>query len=140
MSQTAEPMPFATRLQSMAKQGLLPQYFVDVEAPICARCAYGKATKSPWRTKGQQRQATKLVLVRTCGDCVSVDQLESPTPGFVGQIKGWLTTKRYHTATVFVDHFSGLTFVYMQFSTIAKETVNLKKAFEALAATHGMII
>ena len=43
-------------------------------------------------------------------------------------------------AAVFVDHFSGLTFVYMQFSTEAKETVNAKKAFEAFAATHGIVI
>jgi hypothetical protein len=69
-----------------------------------------------------------------------VDQLESPTPGFVGQIKGWLTTKRYRAATVFVDHFSGLTFIYCQFSTNAEETVNAKKAFEAYAALQGVSI
>jgi hypothetical protein len=79
-------MPFS-RLQSMAKQGLLPRYFADVEAPMCASCAYGKATQHPWRTKGAQGQTTKLVPIRRSGDCVSVDQMESPTPGFVGQIK-----------------------------------------------------
>jgi hypothetical protein len=69
-----------------------------------------------------------------------VDQLESPTPGFVGQIKGWLTTKRYCMGTVFVDHHSRLTFVYMQFSTTAEETVNAKKAFEAFVAQFGLTI
>jgi hypothetical protein len=54
---------------------------------------------------------------------------------------GWLTTKRYQAATVFfVDHHSRLTFVYMQFSTAAEETVNAKKAFEAFAAKFGVTI
>jgi hypothetical protein len=69
-----------------------------------------------------------------------VDKLESPTPGFASQIKGWLTTKRYQAATVFVNHFSGLTFVYLQFSTNAEETVNAKKAAEAYAALQGVTI
>ena len=51
-----------------------------------------------------------------------------------------MTAKRYRAATVFVDHFSGLTFVYMQFSTGAEETVNAKRAFEAFAATHGILV
>jgi hypothetical protein len=55
--------------------------------------------------------------------------MESPTPGFVGQIKGRLTTKRYQAATVFVDHYSQLTFAYMQFSTGAEETINAKLPF-----------
>jgi hypothetical protein len=90
-------MSFA-RIQSMAKQGLLPQFYADIEPPFCASCVYGKATRRPWRTKGEQGRTTKLVPICRSGDCVSVDQLESPTPGFVGQIKGWLTTKRYRAA------------------------------------------
>ena len=130
-------MPFA-RIRAMAQQGLLPKYLADVEPPMCASCAYGKMTRRPWRTKGQQ--TSKIVSVTRSGECVSVDQMESPTPGFVGQIKGWLTTQRYRAATVFVDHSSKLTFVYMQFSTAADETVKAKKAFEAFADTHGVII
>ena len=87
-------MPFA-RIQAMAKHGLLPRYLSQVEPPFCASCAYGKMTRKPWRTKGTQGTTTRLVPIRHSGACVSVDQMESPTPGFVGQIKGWLTTKRY---------------------------------------------
>ena len=64
----------------------------------------------------------------------------SPTPGFIGQIKGWLTTTRYRAATVFVDHHSQLTFTYLQFSTAAEETVQAKKAFEAYATLQGVVI
>jgi hypothetical protein len=107
---------------------------------MCASCAYGKATRRPWRTKGAQGQTTKLVPIWRSGDCVLVNQMESPTPGFVGQIKCWLTAKRYPAATVFVDHYSQLTFAYMQFSTGAEETVNAKMAFEAFAAQFSMMV
>jgi hypothetical protein len=117
-------------LLPMAKHGLLPKYLADVEPPVCASCACGKATRQPWREKGACNKQ-RLATVTRPGGYISVDQLESQTPGFVGQIKGWLTTKRYQAATVFVDHFSGLTFVYLQFSTNEEETVNYKRAFEA---------
>ena len=132
-------MPYA-RIQAMARHGLLPRYLATVDPPFCASCAYGKLTRKPWKTKGQHGTTTQLVPIRASGACVSVDQMESPTPGFVGQIKGWLTTKRYRAATVFVDHYSQLTFVYLQFSTAAEETVQAKKAFEAFAALHGIVV
>ena len=132
-------MPFA-RIQAMARQGLLPSYLAKVEPPMCASCAYGKATRRPWRGKGQQGKASELVPITSSGACVSVDQLESPTPGFIGQIKGILTTKRYRAATIFVDHYSQLTFAYMQFSTGADETVKAKRAFEAYASLHGVTV
>ena len=69
---------------------------------------------------------------------MSVDQLESSTPGLIGQLRGWITHKRYKVATVFVDHHSGLTFVYLQQSTDGEETVRAKEAFERFAHQHGV--
>ena len=37
------------------------------------------------------------------GEVVSVDQLVSPTPGFIVKMIGCLTTKIYDYATVFLD-------------------------------------
>ena len=82
---------------------------------------------------GEQSKATTLVSIKASGDCVSVDQLESPTPGFVGQIKGWLTTKWYRDALIYVDHHTQLPFAFMQFSTLAEETMTMR-AFEDFAA------
>ena len=42
------------------------------------------------------------------GPIVSVDQLESPTPGVIAQLKGTLTKQHYKYATVFMDQFSRL--------------------------------
>jgi hypothetical protein len=66
---------------------------------------YGAMTKRRWRTKGGQNKS-KLCSVTNPGDCVAVDQLESNTQGFLAQLKGTLTKKRYGAATVFVDHAS----------------------------------
>jgi hypothetical protein len=74
------------------------------------------------------------------GQCVSVDQLESPVPGFVGQNKGSFFRKRYKVATIFVDHFSRLSYVYLQESTTGAETLLAKRAFEAYAASFGVVI
>ena len=67
-----------------------------------------------------------------------MDQLESPVAGFVGQNKGYFFRKRYKVATVFVDHFSRLSFVYLQEPTKGDETLLAKKAFEAHAASFGV--
>jgi hypothetical protein len=49
-----------------------------------------------------------------------------------------LTTKRYTTATIFVDHKSRLGFIFLQQTSNAEETLNAKKAFEAYARSHGV--
>ena len=74
------------------------------------------------------------------GQIVSVDQLESNTPGFIAQLKGKLTQQRYNYATVFVDQFSGYTFVYLQRRIMSEETVQAKHAFERAAEQRGVKI
>mgnify|MGYP000653665129 FL=1 len=74
------------------------------------------------------------------GAVVAVDQMISATPGFIAQMRGFITRKRYKVTTVFVDHFSGLSFVYLQKSTSAEETVEAKRAFERYAKVHGVTI
>jgi hypothetical protein len=69
-----------------------------------------------------------------------MDQMISSTPGLIGQMKGFLTHQRYTATTVFVDHFSGLSFVFNQQTTTAAETVEAKQAFERYAKTHGVRI
>ena len=93
------------RLRILALLGTIPRKLIHAKTPKCAGCMYGAMTKRPWRTKAQQNKS-KIKSVTRPGDCVSIDQLESPTPGFVAQLKGALTKKRYRAATVFVDHAS----------------------------------
>ena len=91
--------------------------------------------KKPWRTRAQQNKG-KIKVVTQPGDCVSVDQLESPTPRFVAQLKGALTRKRHCTATVFVDHMSQLSYIHLQSGLTSAETIEAKQAFEAYVRSH----
>ena len=72
-----------------------------------------------------------------CGECAPVDQQDATTPGFIAQLKGWLTRKRYRYAMVFVDHHSDFDYIHPQLSLSSEETVKAKNAFEILAASHG---
>ena len=127
-------IPFAN-LRLMAARGEIPKRLAGCRVPKCQSCLYCTATKRAWRTKGK---AGKLRTVTKPGQCVSVDQLESPVAGFVGQNKGYFFRKRYKVATVFVDHYSRLSFIYLQESTKGDETLLAKKAFEAHAASFGV--
>ena len=88
----------------MAKQGLLPKKTLKANVPICPACQYGKMHRKPWRMKGKPSNLSRVAIEP--GKIVSVDQLESPTPGFIAQLKGTLTKQRYKYATVFVDQYS----------------------------------
>jgi hypothetical protein len=69
-----------------------------------------------------------------------VDQLVSPTPGLIAQIRSFLTTKRYKYATTYVDLYSQHGDVYLQKTASTNETVEGKKAFEAHALHSGVRI
>jgi hypothetical protein len=128
-----------TRIQQLAKRGAIPKKLAKVAPPICVACIHGKATKKPWRTKASPSKTPKVAMKP--GECVAVDQMESSTAGFVGQLKGAiLTTLRYKYATVFVDLFSDYTYVYLHTKITSEETVKAKKAFESHAESFGLTI
>jgi hypothetical protein len=74
------------------------------------------------------------------GEVVSVDQLESPTPGLIAQMTGKLTTKSYKYATVYVDQRSRFRYVHLQKTTSAEETIEGKNAFETYARSHRVTV
>ena len=90
----------------MADIGVIPKRLKDCRVPMCSACLYAKATKKPWR--GKQKHTYKPKIITSPGELISVDQLESPTPGLVAQMVGSLTTKRYKYAIVYMDQASRL--------------------------------
>ena len=130
-------LPFE-RVQQLARTGQLPRRLLTCKKPFCAACQYGKMTKRPWRVKGDSKQTTRVAT--RPGQVVSVDQLESNSPGLIAQLKGKLTQQRYKYATVFVDQYSGYTFVYLQRCLTSEETVQAKHAFERSAEQRGVKI
>ena len=128
------------KIRQMAVRGDLPAYLSRVKNhPKCAACMFGKATRRAWRTKSPANRLNTPPATGP-GAVVAVDQMISSTPGLIGQMRGFITRKRYMVSTVFVDHYSGLSFVYLQKSTSAAETVEAKRAFERYAKTHGVSI
>ena len=104
-----------------------------MKPPKCADYIFGKMTKRPWRTKATVKQGSGIFKATKSGQCVSVDQIESTEDGFVAQLKGKLTRRRYKYATIFVDHYSDLSYVHLQSTLTSDETLQAKHAFEAYA-------
>lgn len=129
-------MSFA-KMRRLAKHGYLPRWMAEQRNCKCKICQFGEQHRTPWRTKGEQNS---LKTASKPGECVSVDQLESSTAGFYGQLKGILTNKRYKYATVFVDHYSRFTYIHLQETLTSKDTVRAKEMFEAKALEHGVKI
>ena len=66
----------------------------DTRPPMCNDCCGAKATRRPWRTSAGKENASHIKPAASPGDVVSVDQLESSIPGFIGQMTGKLTRQR----------------------------------------------
>jgi transposase InsO family protein len=64
----------------------------------------------------------------------------SPTAGLVAQNTGSLTKERYKVATVFIDHATDYSYVAIQKSTAAEETIKAKMLFERNAHDQGIKI
>ena len=122
------------QLQELAKQGTIPKKLANVPPPKCPRCLYGKAHKRPWRT---HKIDPKIKPTTVPGAVVSVDQLESPVPGFVPIARGQPTTSRYRGASVFADHASGFTYVHLHQALTTQETLDAKHAFERVAHQYA---
>ena len=125
-----------SQLKWLAKIGLLPKRLANVETPLCASCAFGRMSRRAWKTRAKSKR--KIAEAQKPGDVISVDQMESSTVGLIAQLKGRVTTRRYTAATIFVDHFSDLSYVHLQESLSSQDTIAAKRAFEAWAKEQGV--
>jgi ribosomal protein L13E len=126
-------------LQNLAKLGDIPKHLAKVSPPTCAGCLFGSMTRQP-RPGYSKAKDTKVFKATKPGQCVSVDQMISTQVGFIAQLKGRLTTARYKGATVFVDHFSRVRYIYLMRSQTSAETIQAKRAFERWASDYGVTI
>jgi len=127
-----------SKLQVLARQGRLPKQIATCEHPICSSCQMGKAHRRPVTHISKMRPIDAEDLQP--GDRVSVDQIESSTPGMVDTYSGKPTSARYHAASLYTDHASPYMYIKCHYSTGGAEAVLGKQKFEQLAATHGVKI
>ena len=127
------------KLQQMAKQRVLPHHLSKCAIPVCSACQYAKATRRPWRVKIASRSNHPITPSKP-GEVISVDQLVTPVPGLIAQMTGFITKQRYKYATVYIDQFSGFSFVYLQQTASAQETLQSKQAMERYAQARNITI
>eukprot|EP00957_Ditylum_brightwellii_P121592 9272456-Ditylum_brightwellii.AAC.1 len=87
------------KLRLLAMSGRIPRRLLKVRVPKCAGCLYGAMTRVPWWTKTKQGINHKIFAATRTGQCISVDQMQGWTPGFIAQLKGRLTKDGYTAAT-----------------------------------------
>ena len=94
---------------------------LEHDLPPCGACLFGKQGRHPKRAKTgrpiHQRDHNYP------GGGVSTDQIISTQPGLVPQDAGHLTNEHITAATVFVDHYSGYSYVVLMTSPSGEETV-----------------
>ena len=90
-------------LRVMAALGILPKKLLKAKIPKYSYYMHVSTTKKTWRSR-RRNGKRKIIPANAPGDCVSVYTVEFRTPGFVAQLKGMLTKRRYKFATMFKDH------------------------------------
>ena len=69
-----------------------------------------------------------------------MNQIESRTPSFFRALRRFITKKRYTCVTIFVNHFSGFTYVHLQISINTEETLKAKRDFQIYYESLGVKI
>jgi len=123
-------------IQALARSGILPKHLATCPKPICSSCQFGKAHRTAIPTSGLPLDANHL----RPGDCVSVDQLESNTPGCLPTSRGTPTKCTFQAATLFCDHASRFLHLTCNISTVAEEALLAKLSFEREAALANVRI
>ena len=108
---------------------ILPRRLLAVKPPMCAGCKAEVMARNPTRVKGQKHRWLWEQTTKS-GECVSVDQTESRTPGFIGVMREFICKERYTCAPICVDHFSNLTYTHLQRSTSLEDTLATFRVFE----------
>jgi hypothetical protein len=124
------------KLKQLALNGEITKKLAQICTPRCRGCLLGAMKKVPWCGKECKNNHTIFIATKP-GECISINHFQLTKPGFYGQAKGSLTKTRYKNATIFVDHFSCLQFVYLMTSNLtSSKTIDAKRAFEHFAADH----
>ena len=126
------------QLWKTATSGNLTQQLALCCASVCAACCLGKLKKQPRRTLSPTQSNIKPYT--RPGQCVSVDTMESRIPGFIAQLRGFLTKRQYRYTTVFVDRFFNLTYVRHHVNNTLDSVVCAKVSIKAYTSSLGVCV
>ena len=94
----------------MVEQGVLTKRLAKCVIPVCSLCLYERMNTRP-RIQCYKNNMDEAKDTERPGDVIFLDQLKSPTLVLISQMTGFMTTKRYQYATVYVDQASRLSYV-----------------------------
>ena len=80
------------KIRQMSARGDLPASLRNCKVPKCAACMFAKARRRAWRSKTPVNKI-KTPPVLAPGSVVSMDQMISAVPGFIAQMRGFITGK-----------------------------------------------
>jgi hypothetical protein len=101
---------------------------------MCTACQYWQTDAKTMVNK--RKAGSELASHSSRQICVSQPIIESSNTGFYAQMKGWLTTKRYRAAMIFVNQYSSFTYVHLQTSTTDRDkTLKAKGASKVLSCS-----
>ena len=116
-----------SKIRRLAKAGILPTRLQFEQEQKCLYCIRAKSTRRQWRHRTpKHKQRVKLIP----GQVTAVDQLSSDTLGLIAQMTGIPTRHRYVGATVYVDLATRYTYIVLQTSLDADETIKGKEQYE----------
>jgi hypothetical protein len=138
-------------VQAMVKSGQIRSAVCDTSTCLlhkCAACLYGKMRRKPWRTKHPPGSVIDSLMsfpfVLPAGPLrpgsASIDHFSCSEPGLVGHSKGLLTLQSFRGGAVFIDTESMVSYVHLQTSLNAVQTLAGKHAFEREMAKYGRAI
>jgi hypothetical protein len=115
------------------------------ELPKCPACQLSKQhCRSPGSQHVRARPEHEMAICRenmVPGECFSVDQFTSTTPGRLPNTRGKECQDiQYNGGTLYIDHATGFTFIRNQISLRAGETLLGKHALEQFANQFGVRI
>ena len=124
-------------LQILAAAGHFPKRLSICTCPACASCYYSLAQHKAWRSKGKHNKAILDQMRTLPGEIAHTDIMTSSVPGLIPQMVGFLTSKKFHYTSFFVDDKSDFTYVYHQGSISVEDTIAAKRAYEAELRKYG---
>jgi len=133
------PLPFKPLL-ILAQEGRIPKHLANCQVPKCPECLFGKMMRNPWRTKGKDKRSIYNDSENYLGGNTSVDQMELTTPGLIPQTTGKLLQATCNSATIFVDHHTGFTYLHLMTSLNSEQMMAAKEMYEQIAQTYGVSI
>ncbi len=124
----------------LVEKGIIPKWLASLKGrcPICVACLFGQAHKRAWRSKSKTKHPIRKLTDDAPGKQASMDQLISDQPGLIPQMSGSLTNLRIMGATMFVDHLSDHTYIYLMQDLTMAETLMAKHAYEKFLASMGI--